>query len=263
MLDVAGEWDAQGRTQSRRLSLMLAFGTGARRGELCALRWSDVTTYDGHPSIYITKSYGQTADGWAMKKTKTEKSRRRIPLWPDLIDELRSAARSSGWVGNQCPGVGYVLGDGDGRSPLDPDKMTERFRFIAKKAGTGNVHLHSMRHAFGSYLILRGVGHCVSLRNARPQQGHYDPGRVCEEQSRGLPQSRGVIADFHPCGTGGGIVMKPVAGTNDRSQQHPPRRRVGRRQPMDRMYTWPVLSDWGDKPAWKSAQAWANLSRYE
>ena len=111
---------------------------------------------DGHPSIYITKSYGQTADGWAMKKTKTEKSRRRIPLWPDLIDELRSQhARQAGWGTNVQDG--YVLGDGDGRSPLDPDKMTERFRFIAKKAGTGNVHLHSMRHAFGSYLILRGV----------------------------------------------------------------------------------------------------------
>ena len=157
MLEVASEWDAKGRIQSRRLSLMLAFGTGARRGELCALQWSDLDLNSEHPTISITKAYGQTTDGWAEKSTKTEKSRRRIPiLWADLIEELRAQqARQEAW--GTAVTDGYVLGDGDGRSPLDPDKMTERFRFIAKKAGVGDVHLHLLRHAFGSYLILNGV----------------------------------------------------------------------------------------------------------
>jgi len=53
---------------------------------------------------------------------------------------------------------GYVLGDGDGRSPLSLNKLSERVRTIATKAGiAGDVHLHSLRHAFGSYLIANGV----------------------------------------------------------------------------------------------------------
>jgi len=70
MLDIAREWDEklQGGIQSRQLSLMLAFGTGARRGELCALRWSDVELDSDHPSVSITKSYGQTADGWCCRQ---------------------------------------------------------------------------------------------------------------------------------------------------------------------------------------------------
>jgi len=157
MLDVAAEWDAKGRIQSRRLSMMLAFGSGARRGELCALRWSDVDLDGEHPSISISKAYGQTEDGWAEKSTKTDKSRRRIPLASDdLLDELRAQkARQEAW--GTFKGDAYVLGDGDGREPLAPDKMSVRFRFIANKAKVSKVHLHSMRHAFGSYLIANGV----------------------------------------------------------------------------------------------------------
>ena len=156
MLDVAGEWDRRGKIQSRRLSLMLAFGTGARRGELCALRWSDVDVCD-RPAISISKSYGQTSEGFTVKTTKTDKSRRRIPLLsPDLIEELRAQRdRQAAWGTDVADG--YVLGDGDGRDPLHPNKMSERFRTIAEKVGLEGVHLHSMRHAFGSFLIANGV----------------------------------------------------------------------------------------------------------
>ena len=55
--------------------LLLAALTGARRGELCALRWSDVEWQDG--TLRIARSvYEVVGGGWAEKATKTHRARR-------------------------------------------------------------------------------------------------------------------------------------------------------------------------------------------
>jgi len=67
--------------------VMLAASTGCRRGELCALTWSDVD-FNGR-LIRVSKSLEQTRGALRVKSTKTEKPRE-IPLPGVAIEVLRS-----------------------------------------------------------------------------------------------------------------------------------------------------------------------------
>ncbi len=97
--------------------LLLAALTGARRGELCALRWSDVEWQDG--TLRIARSVYETAGGgWAEKATKTHQSRR-IELdefgltilrrhrasVDQLADELEVIVAPDGFVFSRSPPV--------------------------------------------------------------------------------------------------------------------------------------------------------------
>jgi integrase len=91
-----------------------------------------------------------------MKGTKTGQMRS-LPLWDDVVDLLKEQHRQQ----EICTGTAirpvFILGDDSGLAPINPDYLTERFQTIAEKLGLDGVHLHSMRHAFASFLIESGV----------------------------------------------------------------------------------------------------------
>jgi integrase len=72
---------------------MLAALTGMRRGELCALRWSDVNLDVG--VLDVSRSLVVAPGGLAEKSTKTDRSRK-VALDPvgiqDSVDTPRMAA---------------------------------------------------------------------------------------------------------------------------------------------------------------------------
>src|SRR5438034_8973074 len=65
---------AQAEDPEFALYLRLAAVTGARRGELCALRWSDLDLEGGQ--VVFARSLAVGNDGVVVKKTKTDRSRR-------------------------------------------------------------------------------------------------------------------------------------------------------------------------------------------
>ena len=110
--------------------LLLAATTGARRGELCALRWSDIDLDLGTAVIARSLVEGQGSE-LLEKDTKTHASRR-VALDDASIRELlrhheqcrqraaacRSAPRKSAHVFSLDP---------DGRRPWVPNEVTKRF----------------------------------------------------------------------------------------------------------------------------------------
>ena len=60
--------------------LEMSSATGARRGEVLALRWSDLKG----EAVFVDRSLCQTRDGLMFKSTKTEKPRR-IELPPSML----------------------------------------------------------------------------------------------------------------------------------------------------------------------------------
>lgn len=70
--------------------LRLAAATGARRGELCALRWRHVDLDGG--SLFIEHAIIDTPAGPVEKDTKTHASRR-VSLDPETVDVLRAYKR--------------------------------------------------------------------------------------------------------------------------------------------------------------------------
>ena len=126
--------------------LRVAAATGARRGELCGLRWSDINWDDS--SLFIARSViAATASPvvatdattrTTMKSTKTGRARR-IALDPDTIETLRHYRNRRVEAADACrivlPIDGYMFtNDVDGRDPLHPDTLTSRFRTVCQRA---------------------------------------------------------------------------------------------------------------------------------
>jgi len=145
--------------------------TGARRGELLALRWLD---FDGK-AITISKS--RTMAGRAVveqNSTKGGHGQRRVALDPQTV-ELFNAHRKRQLeerlvMGSSWQESGYVFVQESGE-PLDVGTPTKLFRKIGNKAKLRPTRLHDLRHLHASELLRLGEPlHVVSNR-----LGHRDP----------------------------------------------------------------------------------------
>jgi integrase len=109
--------------------LMLAALTGMRRGELCALRWSDVDLEIG--TVHVTRSVVVVPNGLAEKTTKTDRGRS-VALDPVGVAVLsRYLSRTARWVDEAGTGLApdaFVFSPSvHGKNPFRPDNVTSFF----------------------------------------------------------------------------------------------------------------------------------------
>ena len=147
----------------------LALLTGARRGEICALRWSDIDMGAGTISIERTLQR-IPGKGTVFNPPKTKRSRRCVKVGPDcvqLLQEYRQHQKAerfkigSEWVrrveieGKRVENdLLFTKWNG---APMDPDDVTTWFgRFLAAH-NLPAVHFHSLRHTNASLLIAAHV----------------------------------------------------------------------------------------------------------
>jgi integrase len=158
-------------------AIMLALATGARRGELAALRWADAcfeTGPDGSErgTVTIRASFSETSAGVTLKSTKTGRERT-VPLSSLAIEALRiqrfRRAEDAFRAENDYADEGFVFADLFGR-PHRPLAFTLAFRAIAKKAGV-RKRLHDARHWTASHLLGSGV----DVVTAATILGHSSP----------------------------------------------------------------------------------------
>jgi len=151
----------------------LAMTTGARRGELCALRWSDI---DFATSVIgIGSSIGQIGRRVWEKDTKTHQ-RRRIVLDPQTLALLRSylavCANNAAQLGIPFPETGYLFSPApDHSTPTKPDTVTQRYRRMCRRLGW-DMHIHQLRHYSATELIAAGV----DIRTVAGRLGHSGGG---------------------------------------------------------------------------------------
>ncbi len=145
--------------------------TGARRGEVVALRWSD---YDQEArKLTIARSLGYTAEsGIYEKATKTHGIRK---MGVDEVIEGVIASQIEALQKNvelgfdlvQDPFLFYGLPDGS--KPLHPDTPSKYFRKICQQLGLP-FHLHQLRHFTATELIAAGL----DIRTVSGRLGHAD-----------------------------------------------------------------------------------------
>lgn len=128
--------------------VLAAFGTGARQGELLALRWQDIDLAAGTLSIRRTLQ----ADG-TTAPPKNESSIRDVALPRFVTDALR-AQRSAQRLQRLAAGPGwhdldFVFARRDGRA-LPVTSVRQRYARALKDAGLAHRPFHSLRHAFAS-----------------------------------------------------------------------------------------------------------------
>ncbi len=137
--------------------LVLAEATGLRRGELCALRWTDIDMSTG--VMLVDKSVEETkAGGLRIKGTKSDKPRDAvIPAYALAVLKRWKVEqdRDRELYGAEYAGHGLIFCRPDGEY-YRPDQVTARVSKAMRKAGIRRS-LHCLRHSHASGLLSKGV----------------------------------------------------------------------------------------------------------
>jgi integrase len=173
--------------------LMLAALTGMRRGELCALRWTDVDFERGE--LDVSRSVVVVPGGLAEKGTKTH--RFRIVALDDVGVGLllRHRANVEDWAQQAevvVPEDAFVFSHAvDASKPFRPDNVTGFFTRVRDSLGLHDVRLHDLRHFTATQLI--GAG--VDVRTVAGRLGHSDPSVTLRVYSHALEERDRAAAD--------------------------------------------------------------------
>jgi integrase len=152
---------------------VLALATGARRGELCALRWKDVDLEAAR--IRIEGSLEQTNAGLRFKEPKTKAGRRTISISPAIVAELRQRWRAQqeqrlAMGLGRAPDEALVFARLDG-TPVPPDTLTQEWARLVRILKLPKVTFHALRHTHASQLIANGLDVVTVSRRL----GHGNP----------------------------------------------------------------------------------------
>lgn len=148
----------------------LALLLGARRGEICALRWSDIDFEKGTLSIKRTVQ-SIPGIGLVFNTPKTRRGKRCLRIGADCVELLQEYRRyqkaerfriGSAWVRKVTLENGKVV-DNDmlftkwNGEPMDPDIISSWFPKFLEAHNLPDVNFHSLRHSNASILIAAHV----------------------------------------------------------------------------------------------------------
>jgi integrase len=159
--------------RSLRPIAMFALASGARRGEMLALRWQDIDLGTG--KVRIERSLEQTkAGGLRFKTTKTKRGRRTISIAPSVIIVLRAhrKAQQERWLalgGGRLPDDALVFTTWNGE-PRTPNALSKDWSETMAAFGL-KITLHALRHTHASMLIASGMDVVTLSRRL----GHASP----------------------------------------------------------------------------------------
>lgn len=150
--------------------LRLEAGLGARLGEMCALRWSDVNLDAG--VVTVQRSIAIATGGIVAKGTKTDRART-VALDSGTLSALREhrreAAERSLALGVPLPADAYVFArDAEGMTPWRPDSFSRKVRQLRRSIGLDHVELRALRHFVITQLLAAGV----DVRTVAGRAGH-------------------------------------------------------------------------------------------
>ena len=144
--------------------ILLCLETGLRLGEICALRWDDISLTERKLHVRQTAQRIRTADEKAGRRTKvvitspkSASSARVIPLTDHLCIVL-SRLR---------PNKGFLL-TGDEERLMEPRSMQRHFKRVLENCGIAGANFHALRHTFAT----RGVEVGVDVKCLSSILGH-------------------------------------------------------------------------------------------
>lgn len=147
----------------------LTMVTGARRGELCALRWRHVDLE--RSVVTVRRAIAQDGTGTEEKDTKTHQ-RRHVTIDPGTVAALtehrqRWQERVAALGIDRSPDAFVFSLAPDGSTNLKPSSVTQRYGRMAGRLGI-DTHLHNLRHYSATELIAAGV----DVRTVAGRLGH-------------------------------------------------------------------------------------------
>jgi integrase len=171
--------------------LRLAAVSGARRGELCALRWSDVD-FD-RATVEFARAMVIGGGAVTERGTKTGNTRR-VGIDPGTVDALRDLRKVAEGRAEAC---GITLGAGgfvfthkpDGSVAWRPDNVTTKFARLRTRLGI-KVSIHGLRH----YSATRALNAGIPLRTVSGRLGHSRSSTTSDIYSQWATETDAVAA---------------------------------------------------------------------
>lgn len=198
--DVAKLLDAAAGDPLLHAWLLVSAATGARRGEVLALRWSHVDLERGQ---VVIDGAIDPIDGH-VKDTKTTGGRRVVAIGPLATEALHRWRL--GFVERALAVTGTVVSDPfvftdefDGSAPWRPDGATSRFATIRRRAGVEGVRLHDLRHHVATVLLAAGV----EAKTVAARLGHTRVATTVDLYGHAMPARDQVAADLIEQALGG------------------------------------------------------------
>jgi integrase len=158
--DQIGDVVTKLRGRSIYAKAIIALFTGARRGEILALRWSDLDLTA--KEMRIRASLEETkAHGVRFKETKTKNGLRNVSL-PDVVIDALVEHRRQQLEQRMAMGLGRPADDGlvfpaPNGGPQLPRSLTDDWTWTAGAIGLKGISFHALRHTHASQLIDAGV----------------------------------------------------------------------------------------------------------
>ncbi len=173
---------------------VLALTTGARQGELLALRWSD---YEPDPgTLRIEHSLHRVNGELVLAETKTARSRRTVVL-PGAARDALARQRSAQAADQLRAGRAWANGPGlifttpTGR-PRDGTVVSHQFRVRCQALGLPSMTFHDLRHSAASLLAVAGV----QPRDVQAQLGHSNVLTTLQTYTHVAPGGGALIAEM-------------------------------------------------------------------
>jgi len=190
-------------------AVALAAVTGCRRGELCALRWSDVDWERN--AIRVSRSLTVIRADVTEGPTKTHAHR--FVAVDDTLAALLAKRRAdqehyANGVGTVLAADSYILSrNANGLEPCKPDGLTQAYVRVSKSLGLSG-HFHELRHFAATVAIASGA----DVRTVAGRLGHADPSVTLRVYSHALEERDRVLA---------GVLGQTVLGVNLRCDASP------------------------------------------
>jgi integrase len=173
-----------------RLYLRLSANTGARRGELVALRWSDIDLATGELGIFRSVVYTPES-GVVERPTKTgQRGQRRITVAASILPLLHAHRGDQLGRLNGAEPV-YIFSDTAGIDHWFPDTPTLLFGRLRRKTGVTGVRLHDLRHFTATQMLASGL----TPVQVAGRLGHADPATTLRVYSHWIPATDRQAAD--------------------------------------------------------------------
>ncbi len=199
---------AGARSPQLAVFLHVAAVTGARRGELCGLRWSDLELEAGE--VLIERAIVEDGPELLERTTKTYASRR-LALDAGTLDLLRRHRDAMDERAMLCGGTlapgSFVFSDtADGSTPWRPDRVTLAWRRLCVREEVLGVRLHDLRHFAATRLLTGGV----DVRTVSGRLGHSNAATTLGVYAHFMPAADRTAADLL-----GGLLAQPEPDSED------------------------------------------------
>lgn len=176
--------------------ILLALGTGLRRGELLALTWSDIDFKNNIIKVNksLAKAYIISADGSKERKQiiqvpKTKRSIREVPFPTNLVTVLKDIQkkqkRDKLKCGESYEVSNYVFTTSSG-TLIDVTNLSHAWQKILKRAELPHKKFHALRHTYATKLFEKEV----PLKTVSELLGHSSTEMTSNTYTHVIPKQK-------------------------------------------------------------------------